>query len=258
VVCSGYGLNCEVETAYAFELAGAQADIVHLNDLIDNPHLLDQYQILTIPGGFSFGDDTGSGYAYANRMKIHLWDALLTFTQRDTLMLGICNGFQILVNLGLLPGLMPGSREVALITNENGRYLDRWVDLSVSFSTSPWLQGISQLSLPIAHGEGRFVTDRSILQQLHQSGQIVLRYHTGPICAYQQLAANPNGSVDDIAGITDSSGRILGMMPHPERGMLAHQDPRWPYWSRQDQVAPDEQASGQGAALFANAVAYFG
>src|SRR6185503_20522871 len=150
IVMSGYGLNCEEETKYAFDWAGGKADIVHLNDLIKKPKMLEQYDILAFPGGFAYGDDTGSGKAYANKFKNHLSKELAEFLARDTLTIGICNGFQIMTNLGILPG--------ALTYNKNGKYLDRWVDLEVKGS-SPWLTGIKKLSVPIAHGEGHYVID---------------------------------------------------------------------------------------------------
>src|SRR5689334_12935213 len=145
IVMSGYGLNCEEETKFAFEIAGASADIVHLNDLIASPATLREYNILAFPGGFAYGDDTGSGKAYANKFKNHLSTELEEFLKRDTLVIGICNGFQIITSLGIAPG--------ALTFNSGGKYLDRWVDLRV-VGKSPWLKGIKTLSVPIAHGEG--------------------------------------------------------------------------------------------------------
>src|SRR6185295_14469750 len=155
IVLAGYGLNCEDETARAFELAGAKADIVHINDLIDGTKKLKNYKIMAIPGGFSFGDDTGSGKAYANKLKNHLSAQLKEFVEKDKLVIGICNGFQVLTNSGLLPG--------ALVFNSNARYTDRWVDLKIE-SETPWLAGIKTLSVPIAHGEGRFVADEKTLK----------------------------------------------------------------------------------------------
>ena len=229
IVFSGYGINCEEETAFAFGLAGAEAKIVHINDAAKNPKSLRKYQILAIPGGFSYGDDLGSGYAYAGRMRNCLWDELLEFIKKEKLIIGICNGFQILVNLGLIPALnnFYGQKQVALTHNNNARYTVRWVDLKTE-NSSPWLRKIKNLSIPIAHGEGRFFTDETILKQLKKKKQIALKYTNGGICRYQNLPANPNGSLDDIAGITDESGRIFGLMPHPERAIFFHQLPNWP------------------------------
>ena len=176
IVMSGYGLNCEEETKFAFDSAGGAADIVHLNDLIANPKMLSEYQILAFPGGFSYGDDTGSGKAYANKFKNHLREELKEFLKRDTLTIGICNGFQILTNLGLAPG--------GLAWNKSGRYIDRWVDLKVE-GKSPWLAGIKTISLPIAHGEGRYVMGP-------KKGQVALKYVKGKICEFQNLEKNPN------------------------------------------------------------------
>jgi len=148
IVLSGYGLNCEEETKFAFESAGGVADIIHINDLIKTPKILSQYDIMAFPGGFSYGDDTGSGKAYANKLKNHLGKEVKEFLLRDTLMIGICNGFQIMTNLGILPG--------GLTYNKHGQYLDRWVDLEMK-GISPWLKGIKKISLPIAHGEGHYV-----------------------------------------------------------------------------------------------------
>lgn len=230
LVFSGYGLNCEEETKVAFELSGADAEIVHINDVIDGLKRLDDYQILAFPGGFSYGDDTGSGNAFANKVRNHLWEKLQNFIKKDKLIIGICNGFQIIVNLGLIPALDKkyGDRQVALLHNKNARYINRWVDLKVEGKKTPWLKDIDAFPAPIAHGEGRFFADPKTLQALNKSGQIVLRYIKGGICDYQNLEENPNGSLEAIAGITDESGKIFGLMPHPERGMLFTQLPNWP------------------------------
>ncbi len=249
IIFSGYGLNCEEETKFAFELAGARADIVHINDLVAKPRLLAQYQILAVPGGFSYGDDTGSGKAYANKLKNHLSAELAKFAEADKLGIGICNGFQVLTQAGLLPG--------ALAVNDNTRYTVRWVDLKIS-SQSPWLKGLKTLSLPIAHGEGKFYADKRTLASLKKRGQIGLTYSSGEICAYQNLPANPNGSLLNIAGITSRNGRILGLMPHPERAMFFTQLPNWPYLKeklrRAGQALP---VDGPGIRIFKNAVEYF-
>src|SRR3989338_5082256 len=175
IVLAGYGLNCEDETAYAFNLAGAQADIVHINDLINGRKNLKQYQIMAIPGGFSYDDDTGSGKAYANRLKNHLAQDLASFTNGDRLVIGICNGFQVLTNLGFLPG--------ALTFNSNARYTDRWVDLKIT-GDGPWLKDIKTLSVPIAHGEGKFYADKRTLNKLKKDKAIGIaaKYFKGEIC----------------------------------------------------------------------------
>ncbi|MDD9897806.1 MAG: phosphoribosylformylglycinamidine synthase subunit PurQ [Candidatus Melainabacteria bacterium] len=241
IVFSGYGLNCEAETKLALELAGAKLEIVHLNDLIDEPERLKDYQIAAFPGGFSFGDDTGSGKAYANMIRNHLLAEIQEFTARDTLTIGICNGFQVLTNLGLLDG--------SLAHNTTAQFIDRWVDLKVS-ARSPWLKGIETLSLPIAHGEGRFVKQGQ--------AQAALQYYRGDHSQSHDYQANPNGADDDIAATCSDDGRILGMMPHPERAIFFHHLPNWSKlkqeYLRQDKELPE---AGPGLAIFKNAVNYF-
>ncbi|MFA5872087.1 MAG: phosphoribosylformylglycinamidine synthase I [Parcubacteria group bacterium] len=249
LVLSGYGLNCEEETKFAFEKAGARADIVHINDLIADKKRLRNYQILSFPGGFSYGDDTGSGKAYANKVRNHLREELERFVGENKLVVGICNGFQIITNLGLLPG--------ALTFNDSARYLDRWVDIKIE-GESPWLEGIDTLMIPIAHGEGKYYADEKTLAELKKGKRIAARYAKGEICRYQDLAANPNGSLEDIAGVLGYEGRVLGMMPHPERAMFFHQLPHWPYlkekYKREGKPMPKD---GPGIKIFQNAVKYF-
>ncbi len=249
IVLAGYGLNCEEETAAAFTLAGGLAEIVHINDLVENPKKLMSYQILAIPGGFSYGDDLGGGKAYANKLNNHLKKYLKEFTSKDKLVIGICNGFQILTQAGLLPG--------ALVFNDNNRYTDRWVDLRIQ-SSSPWLTGIKTLSVPIAHGEGKFVADNNTLSTIKKNRQIAGVYYKGDVCAYQNLAANPNGSTADLAIMTSENGKILGTMPHPERAMFFTQSPMWPLMKekliRSGQKLPKY---GDGLKIFVNGVKYF-
>lgn len=250
LVLSGYGLNCEEELAYAFSLGGVPADIVHVNDIVANKKLLAHYQILAIPGGFSYRDDTGSGNAFAGKLRNHLYEALVRFAGRDRLIIGICNGFQILVQLGLFPG-------IALLHNENVRYTVRWTDLRVS-NTSPWLLHVSTLSLPIAHGEGKLYTKPAILRELVRKKRVALKYYSGQVCAYQQLPANPTGTIRNIAGITDKSGRIFGLMPHPERAIFFTQRPDWPLLREQYiRAHMPVPTFGPGMAIFRNAMNYF-
>lgn len=259
LVFSGYGLNCEEETKFAFELSGAKADIIHINDLIDSSYNLKDYQILAFPGGFSYGDDTGSGNAFANKIRNHLWENVEKFVQKNNLVIGICNGFQILVNLGLLPAFDKkyGKRKVALLHNNNARYVVRWVDLKIENKT-PWLLNIESLLLPIAHGEGKFYTEETTLKRLNNERMIALRYTRGEICLHQNYPHNPNGALEDIAGITDKSGRILGLMPHPERAIFFTQLPHWTYLKeklkREKKKIPEH---GPGIKIFQNAVNYF-
>ncbi len=259
LVFSGYGLNCEEETKFAFEKAGAKADIVHINDLIDKLKKLSDYQILAFPGGFSYGDDTGSGNAYANKIKNHLWSDLHKQLKKDCLVIGMCNGFQILSNLGLLPALYNsyGQRQVALMHNDSARYTVRWVDLQVENNT-PWLKELDKFCVPVAHGEGKLYTPPKTLFNLKSKKLIALRYISDEICAYQDLEANPNGSIEDIAGITDETGKILGLMPHPERAIFFTHLPHWPLlkekYLREGKKLPTH---GPGLKIFQNAIEYF-
>lgn len=249
-VLSGYGLNCEQETLYAFKQAGAEGQIVHLNELIENLRLISKSQIIAVPGGFSFGDDLGSGKAYGRKLDHHLGDALRTFLKRDTLMIGICNGFQILTQANLLPG--------ALTYNTSNQYIDRWVDLEVKSNSSPWLTGITKISLPIAHGEGRYVADTKTFSALKKEDAIAFKYIDGEICKEFNLPANPNGSTENIAGITSHNGRVLGLMPHPERAIdFTH----LPHWTRladhAKRTGQSLKKEGSGLEIFKNAVKYF-
>jgi phosphoribosylformylglycinamidine (FGAM) synthase-like amidotransferase family enzyme len=254
LVLTGYGINCEEETAYAFQRAGADANIMHINDLIANKKALADHQILAFPGGFSFGDDTGSGNAFANKLRNGMWDELKAFVEQDKLAIGICNGFQIMVNLGLVPAIDQayGERQAALMHNDNAHYFTRWVD--VQFADGPWTHNLGIRSIPIAHGEGKFFAKETVLPRIKVAG----RYVRGPICQQHDLPANPNGALEDIAAITDPSGRILGMMPHPERALDFSQLPDWPL--RKEQLIREGQdipKYGPGLALFQNGVNYF-
>lgn len=260
VVFSGYGLNCEEETKYALELAGGRVDIVHINDIIANPVLLEQYQIAAFPGGFSYGDDTGAGNAFANKVQHHLRDEVTKFLDRDTLAIGICNGFQIISNLGLVPAIDReyGKRSVALIHNDVARYVARWVDVKVE-NDSPWLHGIREMSLPIAHGEGKLFTDNATLSKLNENKQVALRYFNGEVCRYSGLPVSPSGSAEDIAGITSENGKVLGLMPHPERAIAFTHQPHWPLLAeRMKRSKAKVPEQGPGLAVFKNAVGYFG
>ncbi|MBI5456332.1 phosphoribosylformylglycinamidine synthase I [Candidatus Kaiserbacteria bacterium] len=249
LIFSGYGLNCEEETKVAFEVAGAKADIVHINDLISKPSILKNYQIAAIPGGFAYGDDTGAGKAYGAKLKQHLGEEIEKFLERDTLLIAICNGFQVATSAGILPG--------ALIANDNARYTCRWVDLKVT-SNSPWLRGIKQLSVPIAHGEGKYVASKETLNKLKKEKALALTYVKGDVSKHFDLPANPNGSTLNIAGVTARNGRVIGLMPHPERATRFTHLPHWTYLKeklvREWKKMPTD---GPGIQIFKNAVQYF-
>lgn len=248
LVFSGYGLNCEEETAYGFERAGAKADIVHINDVIDGKAKLDAYDILAFPGGFAYGDDTGSGKAYGNRVKNHLMKPLQKFLDSGKLIIGICNGFQILTQIGILPG--------ALTFNESNRYSDRWVDMKVE-GDSPWLSGIKTLSCPIAHGEGKYVAPKKLLAELKKKKQVALRYYKGEMSSYQDLPANPNGAMENIAGVLSYEGRVFGLMPHPDRNLFMTQNPNWPKLKEAAKRAGKKlSADSAGLRIFENGVTF--
>jgi phosphoribosylformylglycinamidine synthase subunit PurQ / glutaminase len=261
LVLTGYGVNCDWETAFAFEKAGAAARRVHVNDLIDGHDRLDRYQILAFPGGFSYGDDIGSGKVLANRVKTHLAEAIRRFIDDGGLVIGICNGFQVVVKYGLLgapegPGEDPKS---TLTFNDSNRYEDRWVHLRPEGTRCVFTRGIERLYLPVAHGEGKFFTDPKTLQDLEAAGCVVMRYtdEEGQRAA-GRFPLNPNGSLNDIAGICDTTGRIFGLMPHPERLLHFTQHPLWTRiaerYRREGRPLPE---AGDGMALFRNAVTYF-
>src|SRR3989344_5788412 len=224
IIFSGYGLNTEDETKAAFESVGATAEIVHINDVIKRSSILQKAEIVVFPGGFSYGDDTGSGKAYGNRLKQHLGKEIEKFLARDTLMIGICNGFQIITNAGFVPG--------ALLTNDSGCYSCRWVDVEV-VGESPWLKGIKTISVPIADGEGKYFAPPETLKKLKDEHAIALKYVAGETSKHFNMPANPNGSLENIAGVTSHGGRVLGLMPHPERAVRFTQLQHWTWLKEQ-------------------------
>jgi phosphoribosylformylglycinamidine synthase I len=261
LVLYGYGLNCDYETAFALEKAGAEARRVHTTDLLATPGLLWDYHLLAVPGGFSWGDDHGAGVILALRLKLALGSALQEFIASGRLVLGICNGFQVLVNLGLLPGLpgRPEARLAALIPNDCGNFRDAWVHLQALPSACVFTQGLDQLELPIRHGEGKFFAAAEVLGELADRGQITLKYATADgQPAAGRFPDNPNGSLMDIAGICDATGRVLGLMPHPEAHISSLQHPTWTRskeaWRRRGEPYPEQV--GAGLALFQNAIHY--
>src|SRR5438105_4353661 len=243
------GANCDLETQFGFEQAGAIAERVHINRLREQPSLLQRYQILVIPGGFTYGDDVAAGKILAVQLAHFLGDALRKFRDADKLILGICNGFQALLKAGLI---IPPNEDGPLATlahNVLGKFEDRWVTLQARSGKCPFLTGYDRFLVPVAHGEGNFICRAPwILQGLDQAGQVVLRYvdAVGRPGAYP---TNPNGSQDGVAGICDATGRVLGLMPHPERHVLPTQHPRW--------TREGLAAEGDGMMIFKNAVAYF-
>jgi phosphoribosylformylglycinamidine synthase subunit PurQ / glutaminase len=243
------GANCDVEAQFAFEQAGALAQRLHINRLREQPVLLQQFQILVVPGGFTYGDDVAAGKILANELQHFLGDALHQFRAKEKLILGICNGFQVLLKAGLI---LPPDEEGPLATltyNALGRFEDRWVHLQVRPGRCVFLKDYERLYVPVAHGEGNFVCREAwLLRGLDQAGQVVLRYvdaegQPGP------YPTNPNGAQGDVAGLCDVSGRVLGLMPHPERHVLPTQHPQWTRLGLAEE--------GEGLRLFRNAVNYF-
>lgn len=247
------GTNCDGETAHAFELAGAAAEPVHLNRVLKNPEILRDFQLMALPGGFSYGDDIAAGRIFANQIVHHLREAFHAFVDAGKPIIGICNGFQVLVKTDLLPGSI-GDRtgQTCTLTNNNGgRFIDRWVRLMPKPSPCIWTAGMNQLiELPIAHGEGKFVpaTD-AVRQALHENGQVSLIYAKADGSPAGGVDPdNPNGSVDDIAGVCDITGLVFGLMPHPERYVRSFQHPSW--------TRDRQPAEGVGLRVFRNAVQY--
>jgi phosphoribosylformylglycinamidine synthase subunit PurQ / glutaminase len=252
IILRAPGTNCDQETAFAFEQAGARADIVHINRWLEHPVMTGEYQILCIPGGFSYGDDIAAGRIFGNSLLHHVTDALREFRDSGKLILGICNGFQVLLKTDLLLDKSGGAAQATLTENNHGRYEDRWVNVRVASAKSVFLDGLESMYLPIAHAEGKFVTaDAATLSALDAAGQLVLRYadSQGSYADEMPFPLNPNGAQANVAGVSDSSGRVLGMMPHPERYLDRTHHPRW---TRGEGADP-----GDGAAIFANAVKFF-
>ena len=259
IIMSGFGINSEMETQEVLARAGMTSDIVHINDLIAGRNRLSDYRLLVFPGGFSYGDDTGAGNAYANRVRNNVWDDLMGFLEGDNLVLGICNGFQILANLGLVPAFdRQYIRNIALMPNRNGRLECRFVTLKPE-ADNLWTRGIERIYCPVAHGEGNFSCSKETLQRLKRQKMISFTYCREDLRpAEGEYPFNPNGSTGDIAGITSADGRVLGLMPHPERAMEFVNLYDWPLrrerMRRQGLTPPVESLNMQ---FFRNVVEYF-
>ncbi len=259
------GTNCDEETAFAFTQAGGVAERVHVQRLLESPRLSREYQVLCVPGGFSYGDDLAAGRILAVQLQQHLADALQEFHGDGKLILGICNGFQVLLRTQLLLAEDDAGPAATLAWNDSGRFEDRWVQLEVASDKCAFLAGIEQMYLPVAHAEGKFVArSETSLSTLDSAGQLVLRYavENGRIPSVEAgernepntrsrvpYPANPNGSQANVAGICDATGRVFGLMPHPERFLDPTQHPRW--------TRGETPARGDGLRIFENAVRYF-
>lgn len=259
------GTNCDGETAYAFERAGAAVEKLHINRVLENSRRLDKFQILCLPGGFSYGDDLAAGRILAGQIRSRLAECLDGFRAADKLILGICNGFQVLIQSGiLLDGASTAGRQAPVATltgNQSGKFEDRWVRLRTDGRKCVFLTGVDSMYLPVAHAEGKFVVqDAGVLAALEANEQLALRYAslTAPAASTGSTVKqpsgiaypdNPNGSMADVAGICDTTGRVCGLMPHPERHIDPWQHPRW--------TRGEAAGEGDGLQVFRNAVEYF-
>jgi phosphoribosylformylglycinamidine synthase len=258
------GTNCDAEAAHAFALAGGVPETLHINRVLEAPRRLEEFQVLCIPGGFSYGDDIAAGRILGNQIQHHLADSLKSFHDAGKLILGICNGFQVLLKTNLLAAA-DGRGPVATLTlNDSGHFETRWVRLGVEPGKCVFLWGMQQIELPVAHAEGKFVVrDEAAFRQMEAAGQMVLRYQgiadsseksefrnpKPEMVASVSYPANPNGAMGDVAGICDATGRVFGLMPHPERFVEPTQHPRW--------TRERDRNEGDGLRLFQNAVRYF-
>ena len=238
------GTNCDAETVFAFEQAGAEVSLVHVNQLIRHERRLTDYQIMVIPGGFTYGDDVAAGKVLANELRLKLGEDMVRFIEDGKLILGVCNGFQVLVRAGFLPELSGGgSPQLTLAANDSGKFECRWVYLGVhKQSPCVFTRGIETMYLPVAHAEGKLVAPVDISSDLNA----VLYYTDEQGSTEAGYPFNPNGSISDIAGICDASGRIFGLMPHPERHIKGTQHPRWTRLGAREY--------GDGFQIFQNAV----
>jgi phosphoribosylformylglycinamidine synthase I len=267
LVLTGYGLNCDYETDYSLKLAGAESQRLHINQLIatelpGTKISLQDYHILVFGGGFSWADDHGAGVLMASKFRQHLDEPIEQFIEDGKLIFGICNGFQCLVNLGLLPAFeyQYNKRCVAITYNDSGNFIDDWISLKVNHRSScVFTKGIHSIELPVRHGEGKFYATDGVIRDLFRNNQVVMQYaDKNGEEAHGQWPLNPNGSLKDIAGICDPTGRIFGLMPHPEAFNHYTNHPDWTtkreVMVRQGRLEIDEE--GEGIKIFRNAVEY--
>ncbi|NOY08622.1 MAG: phosphoribosylformylglycinamidine synthase subunit PurQ [Spirochaetes bacterium] len=266
-IIAGYGINADMELSAAFEISGSYASRIHIKDIIEKPGILHDYDILAFPGGFSFGDHLGSGKVFANLFRRNLKSELDFFIGEGKLVIGICNGFQVLVKMGILPNLAGNwMQEVSLVRNLSGKFEDRWVKVCFNAkSRCVWTAGLKNIDLPVRHGEGRFVVkSRSVLDALKKEDLVAAGYigrtekcqcpeESNPGAEYEHVEYpdNPNGSVDNIAGICDRTGRVFGLMPHPEAFLIPENHPQWARMSKKGRSVMDT-----GLLIFKNGINY--
>lgn len=258
------GTNCDEELFYAFEIAGGNPKIVHVNELRSKKENLKNYNILAIPGGFSYGDDIVSGKILAVELTSFFSEELKKFIERkDTLIIGICNGFQVLIRTGLLPFRTIGKMQATLTNNDSGHFDCRWVDIKIDtnnkcvFLRHPERSEGSQiLSLQVAHGEGKFFAPKDIIEKIKKENLVVFRYVDSKGNPTQKYPENPNGSLNAIAGITDPTGRILGLMPHPERFVKIEQHPNWRRMKIKKSIRQAQDIRPQGLPIFENMIKF--
>ncbi len=261
LIITGFGINCEEEMAAAYRLAGAEAQIVHLNDILVEGLSIHEFDVLNFPGGFSFGDDISSGKVLANKIKYKklpsgntFIDEIQRFLDDKKYILGVCNGFQVLVKMGLLPDIQGfKEQEVTLTQNDSGKFEDRWCYCKISANAyTPFLQGIDIMYLPVRHGEGKLVINNAVLRQYILNKALnCVSYSDSEGNVTDEYPLNPNGSELNCAALTDETGQILGMMPHPEAYLSLYNHPNWGQLKRQK---PDISEEGEGLQLFKNIV----
>ena len=237
IVLRAAGTNCDRETVRAFEMAGATVDRVHVTRLSREPELLDETAILALAGGFTFGDDVASGAVLAHILERRLADAVHRFVDAGRLVIGVCNGFQILVRLGILPG---GDGRAALLGNHSGKFEDRWVRLAAGPRSTPWFEAGTEYFVPVAHAEGRFAWFPAEAGGAFPADQVAFRYRPRTGDGAAQYPDDPNGSHESIAGVTNAAGNVLGLMPHPERFLIPEHHPQWMRYRSPDGSPPDE------------------
>ncbi|HOK04538.1 MAG TPA: phosphoribosylformylglycinamidine synthase subunit PurQ [Victivallales bacterium] len=255
LIMTGYGLNCEEETGIAFEYCGAKSEKLHLNDILEKENILERFHIFAFIGGFSFGDHLGAGTVLANRLKFRIQKQIIKFINEGKLIIGICNGFQTMTRLGLLPALGKKyfEQQAALIHNDSGLFRDDWVFMKGN-QNSPcvFTKDIVSIKMPVRHGEGKFVAEPAIISEIMQKNLYCLQYCDEALDTNAAFPYNPNGSINNIAGICDETGRIFGLMPHPEAFLSPYNEPDW----IRKKLSGIIKKEGDGIKIFANAVNY--